>query len=88
MLPWKSRVVPSSWLGPAALREMYVAAFREYGSLYDFHRDPVEQQCIRDECEAIGVPMGYGRVGTAPHVLGDEYLPGNHYDADNFYRQP
>jgi hypothetical protein len=66
-------MVPTSWLGKAARREMYVAAFRDFGLLYDATRDAFEAGEIRDECEALGVPMGYGRVGKTPTLLCELY---------------
>lgn len=41
--------------------------FRQSGSLYGgVDADAAEAREIRDECEALGLPMGYGRVGRAP----------------------
>jgi len=44
----------------------------QFGSLYG--DDGPERLELRDECEAHGIPMGYGRVGKAPTQLDDEYL--------------
>jgi len=66
-------MVPSSWLGKAARHEMYVAGYRDFGALYDATLEPLEAACIRDECEALGLPMGYGRVGKTPTLLSELY---------------
>jgi hypothetical protein len=50
---------------------MYVECFKRLGSLYGSAHDG-EAECIREELEAMGVPMGYGRVSRAPEVLADD----------------
>lgn len=63
-------------------REVYEAIhraqaewLRQSGSLYGgADQDVAEARAIREECEAIGLPMGYGRVGRAPTLLADEYM--------------
>lgn len=63
----------------AYIRALHRGQLNQYehtGSLYGgVEADVAEARTIRDECEAHGLPMGYGRVGTTPTQLGDEYLP-------------
>lgn len=55
----------------AAARVMYCECFRRLGSLYGSDVE-AEVAFIREDCEALGVPMGYGRLGKAPEVLTDD----------------
>ena len=58
--------------GPIELTRMWEIV----GSLYGGPDcDAAEQSFIRGACEEAGIPMGYGRVGRAPTVLEDDYLP-------------
>lgn len=43
--------------------------FREYGNLYGHQWELAEARLIRDACEEVGLPMGYGRVGKVPRQL-------------------
>jgi hypothetical protein len=52
-----------------AQREMLVDAYRSLGDLYGARYAEGEAGHIRDELEALGVPMGYGRVTTRPRVI-------------------
>jgi hypothetical protein len=53
-------------------RQAYTRGFAELGTLYGgLGSDDVEAQAIRDECDEIGLPMGYGRVPSAPIQLVD-----------------
>jgi hypothetical protein len=61
-----------------AQREMLVDVYRSLGDLYGARYTEGEVGHIREELEALGVPMGYGRVGKAPSVLSDEYHPRSH----------
>jgi len=46
--------------------------FRELGSLYvSGEQDTAEELATREELEALGIPMGYGRVGRVPTQLDD-----------------
>jgi hypothetical protein len=63
-----------------AQRAMLVDAYRHLGDLYGARYAEGEMSHIRDELEALGVPMGYGRVGKTPTVLGDEYAPAIYRD--------
>lgn len=53
----------------AALREAYVNVFEALGCLYGAPYEETEALAIREECEALGLPMGYGRVADAPAPL-------------------
>lgn len=64
-----SRLQPYWRLTRAALREQYLLIFENLGSLYGSTYEETEAQAIRAECEAVGLPMGYGRVGKAPRPL-------------------
>lgn len=53
-------------------RQFYARVWAEHGSLYgELGSDECEAQAIRDECNAMGLPMGYGRVSRAPIQLSD-----------------
>lgn len=58
---------------------MFVEAHRCFGVLYGQDYDLLETRLIRAACEAVGVPMGYGRVGKAPTQL---------YDPPPIFRRP
>jgi hypothetical protein len=62
-------------LGGWGKRHGYTRQFLELGAFYvSGEWNDVEADDIRDECEARGIPMGYGRVGDAPTQLDDEYV--------------
>jgi hypothetical protein len=50
----------------------FVESFKTLGSLYgsDYER---EAQLIREDLEALGLPMGYGRVARTPVVLAEMF---------------
>lgn len=53
-------------------RLFMLRAWAEYGGLYGGgEQDTAEELDIRDDCEAHGIPMGYGRVGSKPTQLDD-----------------
>lgn len=43
--------------------------FRELGCLYGHQWELAEAKLIREDCEEVGIPMGYGRVGEMPRQL-------------------
>ncbi len=43
--------------------------FEEHGDLYGRQWELAEAVLIREECQEIGLPMGYGRVGRTPSQL-------------------
>ena len=47
----------------AKRHEAFTSCFREHGTLYGRDYDQVEEATIRELCEELGIPMGYGRVG-------------------------
>jgi hypothetical protein len=50
-------------------RQLRATMFRELGCLYGHQWELAEARFIREECEAVGIPMGYGRVGQKPRQL-------------------
>lgn len=66
---------PSKSMTLTKRRAMYAEAWRALGTLYGPDYEQLEVGNIHQELEALGVPVGYGRVGKAPTVLGDEYCP-------------
>ncbi len=59
----------------AIRRNQLTENFREWGDLYGSDYLEVEAIEMREECEQVGVPMGYGRVGKTLSVLAEEYWP-------------
>jgi hypothetical protein len=53
----------------AQSHEALTEFFRARGSLYGAGYDELEAANIRELCEELGIPMGYGRVGKTPSQL-------------------
>lgn len=51
------------------MRRRLVDMYQQYGDLYSHGWETAETWFIREECEEIGLPMGYGRVGRTPEPL-------------------
>lgn len=56
------------------LHRMYIQGWELFHGLYDATLDEPEARIIRDLCEEVGLPMGYGRIGKAPVHLHDDYV--------------
>jgi hypothetical protein len=50
-------------------RKALVSMYEQHQDLYGRGWEVAETSFIREECEAMDLPMGYGRVGRAPHQL-------------------
>ena len=50
-------------------RRLYLRIFDALGTLYGSGWDEAETLRIREACAAVGLPMGYGRVGRQPEQL-------------------
>jgi len=50
-------------------RRFWLLMWDEQGDLYAPDWELVEAHHIREECEEMGVPMGYGRIGKPPQHL-------------------
>jgi hypothetical protein len=63
---------------------VWARTFNEIGTLYSDQWDHVEEQRIREACEEVGLPMGYGRLGETPEQLtwGVALSSDDSYDAD------
>lgn len=53
----------------AVRRHHWAAMFRELGSLYGHQWEQAEARSIREACEEVGLPMGYGRVGKVSEQI-------------------
>lgn len=57
------------------LRESYKLIHEAIGCLYGVSYDEREAMRIREACEELGLPMGYGRVHATPECIDPEELP-------------
>ena len=67
-------------------RRFWLQMYDEQGDLYAPEWDLVEAQLIREACEEIGLPMGYGRIGKTPQHLSLDIAtpPSLNVDWDSF----
>lgn len=70
----------------AIRRRVFKSMFQEHGDLYGRQWELAEVEFIREECDEVGLPMGYGRVGREPVQLtwGTATAPNPRVDWDGF----
>ena len=53
--------------------EELARCFAALGDLYGAGYERAESASIREACEELGLPMGYGRVSALPELRGEEH---------------